>query len=270
MPERVEVPSAPRGELREQLTQLYRYLLNLSEVLNRNFQSIGGNDLTDNERAVMQGILKDPDGEENSYATLKRYIVETADYVQKTLKDYKESSLTDEVNSGKFGRYVMETKIQVKADPAGHNIEQKLIELLQKLKNDDISLRNYIYAGTIRTGVNGVAIGQNVVTFAQDGTEMFHPENAKAEITAEGIKGKVLNAVTTATDMNNVTEPGRYWLTMADMTHGPSDLSAKHEVQVTGDGTRINQRVYGSLSIYFRHYDGSSWGSWRKIEGTQV
>lgn len=270
MPERVEVPQSPRGDIRDQLNQIYRYLMNLSDVLNRNFQSIGGNDLTDSERAVMKGIMQNPDGEENDYASLKRYIIETAEYVQKTLKDYKDSSLTDEVNSGKFGRYVRETTAKVKADPAGHMMEQQLIAILQKLKNDDIGLRNYIYAGTIRTGVKGVAIGENVVTFGTDGTETFHPENAKAEITAEGIKGKILNATTTATDMNNVTEPGTYWLTMADMSHAPSDLSAKHEVQVTGDGTRINQRIYGSLSIYFRHYDGSSWGSWRKIEGTQA
>ena len=284
MPERIEVPPTMIGSTEEKLNQIWRYLYNTSEVQNRNFQSIGGNELTDKERTTMKGIMQETGEGQSAYSTLKQMVLDTAEYVKKEMKSVRDFSLTDEVTSGRFDRYVQQVNAKVPSDPAGHLITQQLITILQKLKQDDISLRNYIYAGKLRTvsgtDIYGVAIGKNVVTFAQDGTETFNPANAVMEVTAGGIQGnltgnvtgnltgQVLNATTTETDMDDVTAPGTYWLTMANMTHAPSDLSGIHEVQVTGNGTQINQRVYGNLSIYIRNYDGGSWNSWRKIEGT--
>ena len=273
MPEHITVPPTLMGDTETKVQQLRSYLTTVSDILNRNFDSIGDNDLTDREREAMAGVVQ-TGGSLNDVASLRDLIVRSVEYFKQALQGIEKVPLSAEVLNGHFAQYVKAVEIGVAADPAGTMKTDQLITILQKLKQDDIGIRNYIYAGKLRTVsgtvVYGVAIGKDVVTYTTAGVESFHPENAAIEVLADGIKGKIMNATTAETNMNNVTDSGTYWLTMSDMTNGPSDLSAKHEVTVTGDGTRVNQRIYGSLSIYFRHYDGSSWGSWRKVEGTQV
>ena len=142
MPERIEVPPTMIGSTEEKLNQIWRYLYNTSEVQNRNFQSIGGNELTDKERTTMKGIMQETGEGQSAYSTLKQMVLDTAEYVKKEMKNVRDFSLTDEVTSGRFDRYVQQVNAMVPSDPAGHLITQQLITILQKLKQDDISLRN--------------------------------------------------------------------------------------------------------------------------------
>ena len=184
MHELIEIPPRLIGDTRNQLQQIYQYLFSLSEVMNRNMQSVGGNDLTDQEQETMHGILGTSGGQE----TLKDMVIKLAAYVQGNVKDIRDNTLRDDVSSGRFDRYVQQTEISVDMNPAGTSAERSIRDIIQQLKQHDINIRNYVMAGEVRTGVYGVAIGKNVRTFAADGTETYNPQNRALEIAEDGIR----------------------------------------------------------------------------------
>ena len=53
--------------------------------------------------------------------------------------------------------------------------------------------------------------------------------------------------------------PSNTWGVMTVLSHGTTNTNIKHQVILTGTTT-----------IYFRYFDGSSWGSWYKLTGTVV
>lgn len=249
MPERIEVPPTLTGDTQNRITQIWRYLYSISEILNRNMQSIGGNELTDRERASMNRILQSTSGTGQAETeSLKDLVVRTADYVQKALGNIEEGSLRDEVTSGRFGRYVSETKISVPMDPQGNTLAQQLSAILQGLKRDDIRMRGSIYTGVLRTeddtDIYGTAIGRNVVTFAQDGTETYHPENAVMEIIGGEIRA-VNQATLTGNLTGNVTGDVTGNLT-GDVT---GNVTGDVTGNVTGDLTgNVNGDVTGNVT----------------------
>lgn len=184
MHELIEIPPRLSGDVRNQLQQIYQYLFSVSEAMNRNLQSVGGNDLTDQEQQTMHGIL----GESGEHETLKDMVIKLAAYVQGNVKDIRDNTLSGDVESGRFGRYVQQTEISVAMDPGGNSANRSVQSLIRLLKEHDINIRNYVMAGEVRTGVYGVAIGKNVRTFAADGTETYNPQNKVLEIAEDGIR----------------------------------------------------------------------------------
>ena len=191
MPERIEVPPTLIGDERTQIRQIWNYLFTTVDTINRNLQGIGGNELTDRELASMREILQSTNYGMTTEETLKEMVVQTAEYVQREVGRFKESSLAEEVSSGRFGRYVNQTETNIPVDPAGNTAAQEIGNILNKLKADDIQVRNYCYTGVLRTengtDIYGTAIGKNVVTYDSSGNETFVPENAVLEI----IDGKI-------------------------------------------------------------------------------
>lgn len=184
MHELIEIPPRLSGEMKNQIQQIWQYLFALSETLNRNLQSVGGNNLTDQEQQTMHGIL----GTSGDQESLKDMVIKLAAYVQGTEKNIKDNSLAEDVTSGKFGRYVQQTEISVETDPGGDGANRTIKSVIQLLKAHDINIRNYVMAGEVRTGVYGVAIGKNIRTFTEDGTETYQPDNRVMEIAEDGIK----------------------------------------------------------------------------------
>lgn len=271
MPELINYPPLLAGTARDQILQLRSYLATTAEALNRNLQDIGGNDLTDRERASVQGILRTGGGLD-SVASLRDMVVQLAEYVKKSVEQIKQSPIAGEVESGRFGQYVMTTSIGVPADLDGHNRTEQLISILQKLKQDDLTVRNWFYAGTLREGVTGAAIGKDVVTFAQDGTETFTPGNAAIEILTDGtinIPGTVEDRTTTETDFDNITAAGTYWVDVDGMTHGPTGLSSGDCLLDVHTTTGIiRQRLEAAAAVYIRRKTGDTWGGWIAYAGT--
>lgn len=93
MAERIDVPPTLMGDYETKLRQLWSYLFNTSETLNRALQNIGGNELTDRERAAVQGIMQAGGGLDD-VTSLKELLVQTAEYVKKEI-----NSLQNYVNS---------------------------------------------------------------------------------------------------------------------------------------------------------------------------
>ena len=94
MAERIEVPPTLMGDNETKIRQLWSYLFNVSETLNRALQNIGGNDLTDRERAAVQGIVSGSEAAEAQ--SLRDLLVTTAEGMKKeiaSLKTYVASAI---------------------------------------------------------------------------------------------------------------------------------------------------------------------------------
>ena len=308
MHEHINTPPTLVGDEKNQLQQLWSYLYGMSEAINRNLQAIGGNDLTDRERAAVQGIIQTGGGLED-VQSLRDMVVRLAEYVKKAVDEIKSNPLESEMDNGRLTRYVQIAEMEVPADLSGNNKKDPLITILRKLKGDDLGLRNGIFVGELRTGVTGAAIGPNVVTYAADGTETLHTENAVLEITGGGIRflengdelmtirsvvsgstqtvkiepgadaeelkvyakliGAVQNAETTETDFDDITEAGSYWVDVSGMTNGPTGLSTGDcLLEVNAGAAVIRQKLEAEAAIYIRRCVSNTWGGWVEYTGT--
>lgn len=200
MAERIDLPAMPHGQPEEQMEELYRYLYRMAEALNANLAEIGGADLTDEERQLMLSLTQ-ADGttrsgggaayDWESAETLKSLIIKTATWVKNTLDSWRISLLGEYVAQGKFGKYVRNTSMDVDVTPTGTTQSFKFHEIIEDLKKYEVNAKNYIKTGYLRTEgglpVYGVAVGKDVVTFAEDGTETYNDGNKVGEFTADGI-----------------------------------------------------------------------------------
>lgn len=248
MHELIEIPPRLSGDIKNQLSQIWQYLFSLSETMNRNLQSVGGNDLSDQEQETMHGIL----GTTGDQESLKEMVIKLAAYVQGTEKNIKDKSLAEDVTSGRFGRYVQQTEISVETEPGGTSANSSIKSVIQLLKEHDVNIRNYVMAGEVRTGVYGVAIGKDVRTFASDGTETYVPNNRVMEIAEDGIRiydgGDELMKITVS-EVNSQTvvsiEPG----TGADRVEITGDVTGDLTGDVTGNVTGdVTGDVTGNLT----------------------
>ncbi len=191
MGKRIELPKLPAGQTQEQLQALYSYLYQMAEALNGNLAEIGGNDLTDSEREIVREIVGTGNAEDgrSEAETLKSLIIKTADFVRTELNEYRMNLLGEYVAEGKFGKYVRRTGLNVDVTPTGIQQNYTFQEIIQGLKTYEVNAKNYIKTGLLRTVDNvpvyGVAIGKDIVTFSEDGTETYNDGNKVAELTAD-------------------------------------------------------------------------------------
>ena len=195
MGERIELPPTLSGDERAQLQQVWSYLYQTAEKLNINLEGIGGNDLTDSEKLVMEKLIKTTaeqagaPGDMAEAITLKSLIIKTADTVASSLQEIRKNLVAETVAEGRFGRYVRNTSQEVEVTPDHDKRTFTFSELIQGLKTYEVNAKNYIKSGLLRTEgllpVYGVAIGKDVVTFSVDGTETYNDSNKVAELTAD-------------------------------------------------------------------------------------
>ena len=198
MGKRIELPAQPSGNATEQLQKMYSYLYQVATTINANLDEIGGMEFTDDEMLIVNKILNPDDAEEGTPSynykeaeTLKSLIIKTANFVQQSLSEYRMNLLGEYVAEGKFGKYVRKTGLDVEITPEHIMQNYQLQEIIQGLKVYEINAKNYIKTGLLRTEqmlpVYGVAIGKDVVTFAEDGTETYNDGNKVAELTADAL-----------------------------------------------------------------------------------
>ena len=193
MAERIEMPQLPQGTGEEQMQALYSYLYRMAEALNSNLAEIGGATLTDGEAAAMRQVLE-PAGEDGKAdnrqeaETLKSMIIKTAEFIRTAIDQYNMKLVGSMTAEGKLGKYVRNTRLDVDVTPTGIQQNYTFQEIIQGLKTYEINAKNYIKTGLLRTvssiPVYGVAIGKDVVTFSEDGTETYNDGNKVAELTA--------------------------------------------------------------------------------------
>jgi hypothetical protein len=195
MAERIELPQQPAGEPEQQLEKLYHYLYQTAEAINRNLDEIGGGALNDSEIKIMRNILEEGKDEDpvrmsmNEAETLKSLIIKTASWVQNRLEQYKMVLSGEYGASGAFGNYVRKTKLSVDITPTGIQQSYRLEDIIKGLKTYEINAKNYIKSGLLYMDgvlpVYGVAVGKDIVTFSEDGTETYNDGNKVAMFTAD-------------------------------------------------------------------------------------
>lgn len=200
MPEYIERPSVPAGKPEDQIYTMYRYLCTMAETMNINLQEIGGNALTEEEQRLMndlsidrrtgqrdQGVPEGFGGQE--MVTLKSLIIKTAEFVKTQLDQYRIVLFGETEATGQFGDYRKKQGLRVDVTPEGVKQTMTYAEIVRGLRTYEVNSKNYIKTGYLRTEngipIYGVAIGKDVVTFAENGVETYHDENKVAELTAD-------------------------------------------------------------------------------------
>ena len=222
MHEVINPPPLLTGDSKTQIAQLRAYLFAVSESMNRNLDMIGGNDLTDRERAAVQGVIQQGGGLDD-VASLRDMVVRLAEYVKKAVGQIEVNPLENEVTSGRFGRYVQQTLVVLPAE-GGSEETKSILTALRGLKTDDITLLQCVIGGE-----------------------------------------------TTETDINSITDPGRYWIDISGTTNGPTgESSGTCMLDISTTTGIIRQRLEAAGAVYIRRKTESTWGSWYKYTGTAV
>lgn len=229
----IEMPSAPSGNEREKIDQIYRYLVRMTEDLNLQLEQIGGSDLTDEERLAMAEILGGSSSGDTD--SLKALIFRTMTAIKNTVDELKAGVLRKAVQDGSFGRYVKGTEMTVPADPAGATKTAALESAVSDLSGHDVTNRNCIKAGVLRTvsdvPVVGVAIGKDVVTFSRNAqgqwVETYNDANKVAEFSEgtawlQGIEIGLDNADAATGGGRTITDEIPILFTDGDMQIGKS------------------------------------------------
>lgn len=193
MVNRIDLPQQPQGDAETQLRAMYSYLYQMAQALNNNLEEIGGAELTDSERVAMQDVLsagaEAQAGAATESETLKSLIIKTASFIKTAIDQYNLKLTGSTEAEGKIGKYVRNTQMDVDVTPTGIQQSFSFQEIIQGLKQYEINAKNYIKSGLLRTvngvPVYGVAIGKDIVTFAEDGTETYNDGNKVAELTAD-------------------------------------------------------------------------------------
>ena len=283
----IEFPPTMAGDEQQQLQTLYSYLYQTAEALNINLAEIGNNAFTDAEMKIVRQISGEPSDQwQDGMAeteTLKSLIIKTAEFVSNTVNEFRLNLLGEYVTEGKFGKYVRNTGLDVDVTPTGIQQNYSFQEIIQGLKTYEINAKNYIKTGLLRTvnglPVYGVAIGKDVVTFSEDGTETYNDGNKVAELTADELSfwqnsTKVASYTGTAITMycngsKRVTFDGngvslfKGNTTLATYTGTAIDLYSNGSKRMTADGDGVklyngNTMLanYGSSKLSF--YNGGN------------
>ena len=202
MAERIDLPMTPAGTEQEQLQQIFSYLYRTAQILNANMENAGSENvaLTDSERMLFNQFTAANNAAADqvytpafNYAeaeTLKSLIIKTAQFVKNEVDNYRLTLFGEESADSSFGNWKRKKGLRVDVTPDGVKQTYSYAEIIKGLKTYEINAKNYIKTGYLHDDANnlpvyGVAIGEDVVTFAEDGTETYNDGNKVAELTAD-------------------------------------------------------------------------------------
>ena len=201
MAERIELPPVLKGTAEEQAQQLRSYLYRIATVLNVNLDTAGSEavTLTDEERILINNIARAGGETDDTYypgghnyaeaETLKSLIIKTAKFVKTVQDTYNLILFGEESAQSDFGTWNRKKGLRVDVTPDGIKQTFSYAEIISGLKDYEINSKNYIKSGLLRTEqglpVYGVAVGKDVTTFSEDGTETYNDGNKCVELTAD-------------------------------------------------------------------------------------
>lgn len=196
MAERLDLPPTLTGDEQNQLEQMWSYLYQLAETLSDQLGAIGDSNLTDTELQAMSQVLSAarngneeelPESSMNAAETLKSLIIKTASFVQTALNEFRTSLFGSTTAEGQLGRYVRKARMNMVITPDGDTREYTLQEIISGVSTYEVNAKNYIKTGLLyydgSIPVYGVAVGKDVVTFSEDGTETYRDGNKVAMFT---------------------------------------------------------------------------------------
>jgi len=214
-------PPTLQGAEKEQLLQLQRYLMAMSDKLNTALMDVSIEQMAPE---VKQTITTAQQTTAQNYETLKSMIVKTADIVRHEM-DVITAHLEDnyEALSEQFGTYERNLDSTITATAEGILQNYQLVERVTGLENDTDSferkINQYIFTGLVDSvnGKYGIAIGENVTnadgtlnsaakcaTFTMDELAFWHGETKMAYF-SDNIFHIAQGEVTSSMKMGNHT-----------------------------------------------------------------
>lgn len=196
MAEHFDTPPVLSGEEQAQLQQMYGYLYRLSEKLNHAMNNITADQFADGTRETLTTATAEASSAtEKEINTVKSLIIKTASVIRNEM-DVISTQLKGsyEALSDDLGHYRMETDNKIEANSTGISQVITTTQTLEAQGADFASYRtqseNYIFAGILgykddMTPITGIAIGEGVTTYDQDGNRVLDNDKKVATFTAE-------------------------------------------------------------------------------------
>lgn len=182
-------PPALQGKEENKIQQLYLYLNAISEKLNTALMDVTIEQMAPETRQVITGQAETS---QKNYDSLKSMIVKTAGIVRHEMDEIR-THLEDnyEALSDQFGEYQRNLTSEITATANGILQDYQFQERIKGLENDTESfqrqINQYIFSGLISENPvrYGIAIGENVTAYDQDGNPYLNTEQKTATFTMD-------------------------------------------------------------------------------------
>ena len=182
-------PPALQGKEENQLRQIYMYLNAMSDKLNTALMDVTIEQMAPQTRQV---ITNQAEVSQKNYDSLKSMIVKTAEIVRHEMDEIR-VRLEDNYTalSSQFGEYERNLTSTITATANGILQDYQFQERITGLENDTESfqrqINQYIFSGLISESPvrYGIAIGENVTAYDQDGNPYLNTNQKTATFTMD-------------------------------------------------------------------------------------
>jgi len=182
-------PPALQGKEEDQLRQLQRYLMAMSDKLNAALMDVSIEQMAPEVKTT---ITTAQETTAKNYETLKSMIVKTAEVVRHEMDEIT-AHLEDnyEALSSQFGTYERNLDSTITATAEGILQEYRFQERITGLEEDTGSferrINQYIFSGLVDevNGKYGIAIGENVTAYDAQGNPYLNTERKTATFTMD-------------------------------------------------------------------------------------
>ena len=184
-----ENPPALQGKEENQLRQLYGYLNAMSEKLNTALMDVTIEQMAP---ATRQVITSQAETQVKDFETLKSMIIKTAEVVRHEMDEIR-VHLEDNYQalSTQFGEYQQNLTNDITMTAMGILQDYQFQERITGLENDTGSfmrqISQYIFTGLISSNPvrYGIAIGENITSYDQDGNPYINNQQKTATFTMD-------------------------------------------------------------------------------------
>ena len=182
-------PPTLMGEEQQQLLQLQRYLMAMSDKLNAAMMDISIEQMAPETKQV---ITKAQETGTKQYETLKSMIVKTAEIVRSEMTEIS-AHLESEYSalSDQFGAYERNLDSEIRATADGilqeYSFQERITGLEESTDSFTRRINQYIFSGLVDAvnGKYGIAIGENVTAYDQNGNPYLNTERKMATFTMD-------------------------------------------------------------------------------------
>ena len=184
-----ENPPTLQGAERQQLQQVYNYLMAMSDKLNQALMTISIDQMTPETQAE---IRKSEMAQNEQAATLKSLIVKTATVVRHEMDEIR-AHLQDEYEalSDEFGEYERNLESTITATAQGvlqeYHYDERIQSVQDAAEGFQRRIDQYIFSGLIDeiNGKYGIAIGENVTAYDAEGNPYLNTARKTATFTMD-------------------------------------------------------------------------------------
>jgi len=182
-------PPILQGQEKDQLRQVYQYLMTMSDKLNNALMTISIDQMTP---ATQKEIRKAETAQTEQAASLKSLIVKTAEVVRHEMDEIR-AHLQDEYEalSDEFGEYERNLESTITATAQGvlqeYHYDERIQSVQDAAEGFQRRIDQYIFSGLIDevNGKYGIAIGENVTSYDIEGNPYLNNARKTATFTMD-------------------------------------------------------------------------------------